>query len=173
MSEKLYPPVLALPISHGNFNMSINPYLRYMILQSVDTEHNARYGAILFLFVTVHTPAGWHWCYWWKLPHLVNTSGGMWGRVIPIITTTTRTFAASFQAPEHQMLYYMAYLASIPYILESNPHPNLIRTSFLPAWIVRTARTPALSCGQNPALDRESNPHSILIRICLFSPLQL
>jgi hypothetical protein len=29
----------------------------------------------------------------------------------------------------------------------------------------RTARTPALSFFQNPALDRESNLHSILIRI--------
>jgi hypothetical protein len=36
---------------------------------------------------------------------------------------------------------------------------NLIRTSFLPPGIVLTARTPALSFGQNPALDRESNPH--------------
>jgi hypothetical protein len=50
---------------------------------------------------------------------------------------------------------------------------NLIRTSFLPPCIVRTARTPALSFGQTPALDRESNPHSILIRICPLSPLQL
>jgi hypothetical protein len=31
--------------------------------------------------------------------------------------------------------------------------------------IVHTARTPALSFFQNPVLDRESNPHSILIRI--------
>jgi hypothetical protein len=50
---------------------------------------------------------------------------------------------------------------------------NLIRTPFLPPCIVRTARTPALSFGQTPALDRESNPHSILICICIFSPLQL
>jgi hypothetical protein len=50
---------------------------------------------------------------------------------------------------------------------------NLIRTSFLPPCTVRTARTPAPSFGQTPALDRESNPRSILIRICPFSPLQL
>jgi hypothetical protein len=31
--------------------------------------------------------------------------------------------------------------------------------------IVLTERTPALSFFQNPALDRESNPNSILIRI--------
>jgi hypothetical protein len=61
----------------------------------------------------------------------------------------------------------------LPYILESNLHPNLIRTPFLPPCIVRTAHTPALSFGQTPALDRESNPHSILICICPFSPLQL
>jgi len=30
---------------------------------------------------------------------------------------------------------------------------------------VHTARTAALSFFQNPALDRESNPHAILIRI--------
>jgi hypothetical protein len=66
-----------------------------------------------------------------------------------------------------------AKATELPYILESNPHPNLIRTSFLPPCIVCTARTPALSFGQTPALDRESNPHSILIRICPFSPLQL
>jgi hypothetical protein len=50
---------------------------------------------------------------------------------------------------------------------------NLIRTSFLSPCIVRTARTPALSFGETPALDGKSNPHSILIRICPFSPLQL
>jgi hypothetical protein len=50
---------------------------------------------------------------------------------------------------------------------------NLIHTSFLPSCIVHTARTPALSFGQNPPLDRESNPRSILISICIFSPLQL
>jgi len=31
--------------------------------------------------------------------------------------------------------------------------------------IVRTASTAALSFFQNPALDSESNPHAILIRI--------
>ena len=31
--------------------------------------------------------------------------------------------------------------------------------------IVLTARTAALPFFQNPALDRESNPHAILIRI--------
>ena len=31
--------------------------------------------------------------------------------------------------------------------------------------IVLTARTAALSFFQNPTLDRESNPHAILIRI--------
>jgi hypothetical protein len=31
--------------------------------------------------------------------------------------------------------------------------------------IVLTARTAALSFFQNPALDRESNPHAILIRV--------
>jgi len=31
--------------------------------------------------------------------------------------------------------------------------------------IVLTARTAAVSLFQNPALDRESNPHTILIRI--------
>jgi hypothetical protein len=36
---------------------------------------------------------------------------------------------------------------------------NLIRTPFLPPCIVRTARTPAQSFGQTPALDHESNPH--------------
>jgi hypothetical protein len=36
---------------------------------------------------------------------------------------------------------------------------NLIRTSFLPPCIVRMARTPALSFGQTPARDRESNLH--------------
>jgi hypothetical protein len=50
---------------------------------------------------------------------------------------------------------------------------NLIRTSLLPPCIGRTARTPALSFGQTPALDHESNPHLILIRIRIFSPLQL
>jgi hypothetical protein len=50
---------------------------------------------------------------------------------------------------------------------------NLIRTSFLPPCNVRTARTPALPYGQTPALARESNPHSMRIRICIFSPLQL
>jgi hypothetical protein len=38
---------------------------------------------------------------------------------------------------------------------------NLICTSFLPPCIVLTARTPALSFGQNPALHRESNPHLV------------
>ena len=35
------------------------------------------------------------------------------------------------------------------------------------------ARTAALSFLQNQALDRESNPHEILIRIWFFSPLKL
>jgi len=35
------------------------------------------------------------------------------------------------------------------------------------------ARTAALLFFQNPALDRESNPHAILIPIWLFSPLKL
>jgi len=39
--------------------------------------------------------------------------------------------------------------------------------------IVLTARTAALSFFQNPAHDRESNPHVILIRISFFSPLKL
>jgi hypothetical protein len=50
---------------------------------------------------------------------------------------------------------------------------NLIRTPFLQPCSILTARTPALSFGQTPALDREPNPHSILIHICMFSPLQL
>jgi len=36
-----------------------------------------------------------------------------------------------------------------------------------------TARTVALLFFQNPALDRESNPRTILIRIWFFSPLKL
>ena len=39
--------------------------------------------------------------------------------------------------------------------------------------IVLTARTAALSFFQNPAHDRESNPHAILICIWFFSPLKL
>jgi len=35
------------------------------------------------------------------------------------------------------------------------------------------ARTAALSFFQNPALDCESNPYVILIRIWFFSPLKL
>jgi hypothetical protein len=58
-------------------------------------------------------------------------------------------------------------MKEVPYILESNPH------LIFAACIVRMARTLALSFGQNPALDRESNPHSILIHICPFGPLQL
>jgi hypothetical protein len=50
---------------------------------------------------------------------------------------------------------------------------NLICTPYFPPCSVLTACTPALSFGQTPALDRESNLHSILIRICMFSPLQL
>jgi hypothetical protein len=46
-----------------------------------------------------------------------------------------------------------APLVLIPYILQSNPH------LVFAACIVRTACTPALSFGQTPALDRESNPH--------------
>jgi hypothetical protein len=39
--------------------------------------------------------------------------------------------------------------------------------------IVLTAPTEALSFFQNPALDRESNPHAILTRIWFFNPLKL
>jgi len=39
--------------------------------------------------------------------------------------------------------------------------------------IVLIARTAAPSFFQNPALDRESNPHAIVIRIRFFSPLKL
>jgi len=39
--------------------------------------------------------------------------------------------------------------------------------------IALTACTAALSCFQNPAHDRESNPHAILIRIWCFSPPKL
>jgi hypothetical protein len=67
------------------------------------------------------------------------------------------------------MGYQITVPYSILYILKSNPHLNLIRTPFLPPCIVPTA----LSFGQTPALDRKSNPHSILIRICIFSPLKL
>jgi hypothetical protein len=41
---------------------------------------------------------------------------------------------------------------------------NLIRTPLTPCSVLK-ARTLALSFGQTPALDRESNPHSFLIRI--------
>jgi len=39
--------------------------------------------------------------------------------------------------------------------------------------IALTARTAALLFLKNPAHDRESNPHAILIRIWFFSPLKL
>jgi hypothetical protein len=39
--------------------------------------------------------------------------------------------------------------------------------------IFLTALTAALSFFQNPTLDRESNPHAILIRIWIFSPLKM
>jgi hypothetical protein len=38
--------------------------------------------------------------------------------------------------------------------------------------MVLTARTAALSFFQNPALDREFNPHAILIHVWFFSPLK-
>jgi hypothetical protein len=47
----------------------------------------------------------------------------------------------------------------ISYFLKYRIFSNLIRASFLPPCIVRTARTPALSLGQTSGLDRESNPH--------------
>ena len=42
---------------------------------------------------------------------------------------------------------------------------NIIKNKTINFCIVLTARTAALSFFQNPAVDRDSNPHAILIRI--------
>jgi hypothetical protein len=84
-----------------------------------------------------------------------------------LIGTRTHDLQTCSTAPQPSTL------PSTPIALICRIFSNLIRTSFLPPCSVRTARTPALSFGKTPALDRESIPHSILIRICSFSPLQL
>jgi len=42
---------------------------------------------------------------------------------------------------------------------------NIINNKIINYCIALTAHTAALSFFQNPALDRETNPHAILIRI--------